>query len=62
MRVAYADPPYIGQSAKHYRNHPDYAGEVDHLALIDRLVSEYPDGWALSLVHPELADHPADVP
>jgi hypothetical protein len=54
MRVAYADPPYIGQSAKHYRNHPDYAGEVDHRELIDRMIDEYPDGWALSLSSPTL--------
>ena len=37
MRVAYADPPYPGQSAKHYSNHPDYAGEVDHAALAAQL-------------------------
>lgn len=48
MRLAYADPPYPGQSRKHYADHPDYAGEVDHLELIARLVREYPDGWALS--------------
>lgn len=48
MRVAYADPPYPGQSAKHYADHADYAGEVDHKALIRRLESEFPDGWALS--------------
>lgn len=52
VRFAYADPPYIGQSAKHYRNHPDYAGEVDHEALIASL-AEY-DGWALSLSAPSL--------
>lgn len=45
---AYADPPYPGQSARWYRDHPDYAGEVDHAELIDRLVRDYPDGWALS--------------
>ena len=45
MRIAYADPPYPGQSAKHYADHPDYAGEVDHLALAERLC-EY-DGWVL---------------
>lgn len=56
MRVAYADPPYMGQSAKHYRNHPDYAGEVDHEELIDRLVRDYPDGWALSCSSPSLKD------
>ena len=48
MRFAYADPPYPGQSAHWYAKHPDYAGEVDHPALIARLESEYPDGWALS--------------
>jgi hypothetical protein len=44
LRLAFADPPYPGQ-AKLYRNHPDYAGEVDHEALVARL-SEF-DGWAL---------------
>lgn len=48
MRFAYADPPYPGQSAKWYKNHPDYAGEVDHAELISRLSRDYPDGWALS--------------
>lgn len=48
MRVAYADPPYPGQAEKHYRAHTDYAGEVDHAALIARLEDEFPDGWALS--------------
>lgn len=46
MRVAYADPPYIGQAKKHYGR---FGGsEVDHAALISRLELEYPDGWALS--------------
>jgi hypothetical protein len=45
MRIAYADPPYPGQSKKHYADHPDYAGEVDHVALAYWL-SEY-DGWIL---------------
>jgi hypothetical protein len=48
MRFAYADPPYPGQSKRLYGEHADYAGEVDHESLIARLVSEYPDGWALS--------------
>ena len=43
---AYADPPYPGQSAKHYSDHPDYAGEVDSAQMLDRLVKF--DGWALS--------------
>jgi hypothetical protein len=45
LRLAYADPPYPG-NARLYRGHPDYAGEVDHAALILRL-GPY-DGWALS--------------
>jgi hypothetical protein len=48
MRVAYADPPYPRQAKKHYEDHVDYAGEVDHPALIERLSNEFPDGWALS--------------
>jgi hypothetical protein len=47
MRFAYADPPYPGQAYR-YKDHPDYAGEVDHAQLIGRLEAEYPDGWALS--------------
>lgn len=45
-RIGYADPPYPGQSAKHYSDHPDYAGEVDHLELVQRLDREF-DGWLL---------------
>jgi len=48
VKFAYADPPYIGQAKRLYGNHPDYAGEVDHAALIERLNTEF-DGWALSL-------------
>ena len=46
MRVAYADPPYPGQSKKHYGNHPDYAGEVDHRGLLGRMDASY-QGWLL---------------
>ncbi len=46
VRIAYADPPYPGQSAKHYGNHPDFAGEVNHAELIERLERNY-DGWLL---------------
>lgn len=46
MRAAYADPPYPGQAARHYADHPDYAGEVDHRALLRALDTEY-DGWLL---------------
>ena len=45
MKIAYADPPYIG-CAHLYRDHPDYGGEVDHVALVQRLQDEF-DGWVL---------------
>lgn len=45
MKIAYADPPYPG-CAHMYKDHADYAGEVDHRDLIDRLESEF-DGWVL---------------
>lgn len=51
MRIAYADPPYIGQ-AKLYKDHPDYAGEVDHWKLANHL-SLY-DGFVLHLSSPTL--------
>jgi hypothetical protein len=53
VRFAYADPPYIGQAKKHYSHDPNCA-EVDHKELVNRLVSDYPDGWALSLSSPSL--------
>lgn len=43
MKFAYADPPYPGCGHRYAEKN-----EVDHVALIERLVSEYPDGWALS--------------
>jgi hypothetical protein len=45
MKIAYADPPYVG-CAELYRDHPDYGGEVDHVALVARLQDEF-DGWVL---------------
>lgn len=51
MRIAYADPPYPG-CAHLYKNHPDYAGEVDHAALVERL-SRY-DGFVLHTSTPAL--------
>jgi hypothetical protein len=47
LRLAYADPPYPGQAKRHYGDHPDYDGEVDHRELVERLIVDY-DGWALS--------------
>lgn len=48
MRFAYADPPYPRLAHRYYRDHPDFAGEVDHARLIARLEDGWPDGWALS--------------
>ena len=59
MIIGYADPPYPGQSKKHYADHPDYGGEVDHEALIDSLYNDY-DGFVLhtnSVSIPRIAPH-----
>jgi hypothetical protein len=53
MKFAYADPPYIGQAKKHYKNEA-LCAEVDHNELLTRLSDEYPDGWALSCSSPSL--------
>ena len=45
MRIAYADPPYPG-CAHIYKDHPDYAGEVDYGFLFEKLATEF-DGWVL---------------
>lgn len=41
MRLAYADPPYIGCAGLYEEKR-----EVDHAALVERLQAEY-DGWVL---------------
>ena len=52
MKFAYADPPYHRMGKRMYGVHHDEAAIWDdkqtHLALIDRLVSEFSDGWAMS--------------
>lgn len=45
MKIGYADPPYPG-CAHLYKDHPDFAGEVDHQALIKHLEQDF-DGWVL---------------
>jgi len=55
MRLCYADPPYPGCSAL-YKDHPDFAGEVDHAALLAELAGY--DGWVLhtsSVALPQIA-------
>lgn len=59
MRFAYADPPYLGCCGLYDHFHPD--GKCwDHLdtheALIDRMMAEFPDGWALSASAPSLPE------
>jgi hypothetical protein len=51
MKFAYADPPYVGQAHRYVEK-----TEVDQRALVDRLVSDFPDGWALSLSSPSLRE------
>ena len=51
VKIAYADPPYVGQARKHYSHDPDCA-EVDHRDLATT-VCEY-DGWAVSASSPSL--------
>ena len=50
MRIAYADPPYIGQAKKHYDSE-----EVDHQKLISHLEMDF-DSWALSCSTPSLKE------
>jgi hypothetical protein len=59
VRLAYADPPYPGQSKKHYGDHPDYAGEVDHVELALRLCAY--DGWVLHTSSPALGEVQRDL-
>jgi hypothetical protein len=52
MRVAYADPPYVGQARLYKRENPG-ACEVNHRVLIATLCDGY-DAWALSASAPSL--------
>jgi hypothetical protein len=51
MTFAYADPPYPGK-AFYY---PEKS-EVCHASLLERLTTNYPDGWALSTSSRDLRD------
>lgn len=51
MKFCYADPPYLGCCSKYNHYHPDglcWDDANTHWLLIERLVREFPDGWALS--------------
>lgn len=57
MRVAYADPPYLGCGKLYTAHHPDaldWDRPETHRDLIARLVDEFSDGWAMSLSSPSL--------
>jgi len=50
MKMAYADPPYLGNGKKRYGDHPQavqYDTEQGHLDLLAKLQNEY-DAWAYS--------------
>lgn len=58
MRFAYADPPYLGCGKIYAAYHPEaliWDDPATHLALIDQLRDEYPDGWVLSCNPRDLA-------
>lgn len=57
MRLAYADPPYLG-CAHLYPEHPDskkWDSPSAHVDLMDYLDATY-DGWALSASAPSLSE------
>ncbi len=56
LRFCYADPPYPGLAQKRYGQEPDFAGEVDHPALIASLLQGGYAGWALSTSAAALRD------
>jgi hypothetical protein len=59
VRLGYADPPYYGCAVKFYGDHPEAAvyDTIDgHRALVRRLVTDFPDGWALCMVSVNLLD------
>lgn len=59
VKLAYADPPYYGYGKWYDEHHVDsreYDGLEAHKRLIDRLCSEFSDGWALSMTSGNLHD------
>ena len=57
MRFAFADPPYLGCGGLYKEHHNECWAWDDpetHRGLIERLVAEYPDGWAMSISSPSL--------
>lgn len=57
MRFAYADPPYLGCGSLYAKHHAEalaWDNPETHRLLIEQLVADYPDGWAMSLSTPSL--------
>ncbi len=57
MKMAYADPPYLGCSYFYAQLHPEamiWDDPETHRELIVRLCDDFPDGWAMSLSSPSL--------
>jgi hypothetical protein len=57
LKIAYADPPYLGCGRLYAAHHPDaldWDKPETHRDLIARLCSEFEDGWAMSLSSPSL--------
>jgi len=58
VRLAYADPPYLGCCGLYGHDHREDWGcwdfAVSHAKLIEHLTIRYPDGWALSASSPSL--------
>lgn len=58
MRFAYADPPYLGSCGLYSHEHGSdgqcWDDPETHRVLIHELVSQFSDGWALSLSMPSL--------
>src|ERR1700691_4868191 len=58
LKMAYADPPYLGNCKLYHHYHGDdgmcWDLIITHRALIKRLSREYPHGWALSASSPSL--------
>jgi hypothetical protein len=57
VRFAFADPPYLGCCGLY--GHAHHGGGcwddlATHAQLVERLSSEFPDGWAMSLHEPSL--------
>lgn len=56
MKVAYADPPYLGCCGlyKHRHDNGCWDDIETYQWLLQRLQNEFPDGWALSASSPSL--------